>query len=48
MVGQVYQVTGVEFRKGMFANLKVYKEPGDPYGKVLSYLRHGDEIVSIG
>jgi len=48
VVGSVYRVMGVEYREGMFANLKVFKEPGDPYGEVVSHLRHSDEIVSTG
>lgn len=31
---------------GSHAMLNVYSEPGDPYGKVLHHLRHGDEVVA--
>jgi|AntAceMinimDraft_1070359.scaffolds.fasta_scaffold75285_2 hypothetical protein len=30
------------------AQLQVYGEAGDPYGEVISFLRHGDEIVCTG
>lgn len=48
IIGSHLRVKGIEFREGKFANLKVYAEPGDPYGEVLSFLRHGDEIFAVG
>lgn len=47
-VGRTFRVMGVNYREGAYANLKVFAEPGDPYGKVISLLRHGDEIVCTG
>merc|ERR1712146_611369 len=43
-IGKRFRVTGVEYREGRFANLKVFEDAGDPYGEVLSFLRHGDII----
>lgn len=48
MIGRKLRVTGVNYSEGKFANLRIYAEPGDPHGEVLSFLRHGDEIVCTG
>lgn len=34
----------MQLSEGRFANLKVFDDAGDPYGEVLSFLRHGDVI----
>jgi histidine triad (HIT) family protein len=48
IIGQRFKVTGVRYRDDKYANLKVYGDCGDPYDEVLSYLRHGDEILAVG
>jgi len=47
-IGRTFRVIGVNYKEGAYANLKVYGEAGDPYGEVLSFLRHGDEIACTG
>lgn len=48
VIGQRFKVTGIKYRDNKYANLKVFGDCGDPYGEVLSFLRHDDEIIAVG